>query len=119
MPNYLYKCTECESEIWLTLPISSDPQKRYDCEECGQGHGMSRRIVKSSIPKTVGHVWAGDWFKQTYGHDMADVARQRAREKMEYDAEKLKLEQDGVKITHRSRQVGGKDRISIPDKKED
>jgi hypothetical protein len=88
------------------------------CHEPDEESTMTRRIGRALFPEKVGRVWAGDWFKKTYGHDIDEVAKQRGRERMEHDAQKLKLEQDGVKITHKSRQVGGKDRISVPDKKD-
>ncbi len=118
MPNYIYKCTECDHEYMQQLPMSFDPKIKLACRHSHDGteFTMTRRIGKAIFPEKVGKVFAGDWFKKTYGHDMSEVAKGRAREKVEYDAEKLKLEKDGVRITHRSRQVGGKDRISVPDK---
>lgn len=117
MPNYHYKCCECKEVVEVTLPISTDPKAPLSCE-CG--YTMSRIIVAGAqFPEKVGKVWAGDWFKKTYGRDMSEEATRRANKKMEYDAERIKLEQDGVKITHRSRQVDGDKRISIKDKKED
>lgn len=118
MPNYHYKCNGCKGIARMDLPISTDPKKTFECFECGDS--MKRIIVAGAqFPEKVGKVWAGDWFKKTYGKDMGDEARRRADQKVQYDAEKLKLEQDGVKITHRSRQVDGDKRISIPDKKKD
>ena len=117
MPNYAYKCCECEKVDLINLPISTDPKYLFLCD-CG--HNMHRIIISGAqFPEKVGRVYAGDWFKKTYGHDIDEVAKGRAQEKMEYDAEKLKLESDGVRITHRSRQVGGKDRIRVPDKDDD
>lgn len=121
MPNYIYKCTECDHKEMVELPISSDPSEKRWCKMChepDEESTMTRRIGRALFPEKVGRVWAGDWFKKTYGHDIDEVAKQRGRERMEHDAQKLKLEQDGVKITHKSRQVGGKDRISVPDKKD-
>lgn len=117
MPNYAYRCGKCKQITTKSLPISTDPRQAFACE-CG--YLMKRIIVSGALfPEKVGKVWAGDWFKKTYGHDIDEVAKQRGQEKMEYDTQRLKLEQDGVKITHKSRQVGGKDRIVVPDKKED
>jgi predicted nucleic acid-binding Zn ribbon protein len=116
MPNYAYKCCKCKSIVKKDLQISTDPKKIFPCE-CG--YTMSRIIVPGALfPEKVGKVWAGDWFKKTYGHDISEAAKQKGQERMEYDAAKLKLEQDGVKISHKSRQVGGKDRIIVPDKKD-
>jgi len=102
----------------MDLPISTEPSKLFPCFEC---KGEMKRIIVAGaqFPEQVGRVWAGDWFKKTYGHDIGAAARERADDKVRYDAEKLKLKEDGVNITHRSRQVGGKDRISVPDKKKD
>ena len=117
MPNYAYKCCKCKSIVKRNLPISTDPKKLFNCE-CG--YTTSRIIVPGALfPETVGRVWAGDWFKKQYGRDIGEAAKERGQKRMEYDAEKLKLEDEGVRIRHESRQVGGKDRISVPDKKED
>jgi hypothetical protein len=80
-----------------------------------------KRIIASgaTIPKVVGRVWAGDWFKKTYGHDLTESAHERVKARKEYDREHAKLKEEGINITHKSRQVGGKDRIRIPDKKDD
>jgi len=113
MPNYSYKCCKCKKIDSMTLPISTDPKLLFPCE-CGY---TMRRIITlgAKFPEKVGRVWAGDWFKKTYGFDMGDAASRKGQEKMDYDANKIKLEEEGIKITHKSRQVGGDDRISIPD----
>jgi len=117
MPNYHYKCCKCYTIVKFDLPISTDPKKKMCCE-CG--YTMGRIIVSGAqFPETVGRVWADDWFKKTYGRDMSESASERSKEKMRYDADKLKLKEDGVNITHKSRQVGGDDRIKVPDKKKD
>lgn len=118
MPNYTYKCNKCEATHTVTLPMSTDPKQLRDCAECD---GKCKRIIVSGavVPKVVGKVWAGDWFKKTYGHDMFEGADRMVSERRDYEREKKNLEKDGVRITHKSRQVGGKDRISIPDKKDD
>lgn len=117
MPGYHYKCCKCKGITKLELPISTDPKKFFGCE-CG--YTMKRIIVAGAqFPEKVGRVWAGDWFKKTYGQDIGEAARERADDKMRYDADKLKLKEDGINITHKSRQVGGLDRIKIPDKKEE
>ena len=120
MPAYKYKCTTCDYEEMHTLNISSDPQKRLFCPNvCVYATPtMTRRIISPSIPRVVGKVWAGDWFKDTYGHDIGEAAQGAVNEKRDYEREKMKLKVDGVNITHRSRQVDGKDRISIKEKEE-
>lgn len=117
MPNYWYKCGKCKATVEKSLPISTDPKKRFECE-CGY---LMKRIIRpgAQFPKEVGKVWAGDWFKKTYGTDIGEEARRKADNRMRHDAEILKAEQDGIKLNHKSRQVGGDKRISIPDKKDD
>lgn len=117
LPKYSYKCCECKSIVKINLPISTDPKQLYECE-CG--YSMKRIITPGAqFPEKVGKVWAGDWFRKTYGHDIGEGAERKIREKESYERERRVLERDGVKITHRSRQVGGTNRIKIPDKKDD
>lgn len=118
MPNYKYRCVTCDHVEYFDLPISFEPSKKLDCEGCGD-ISMTRRISRSQFPEKVGKVWAGDWFKQTYGHDMTEGAQRRVAQREQYERDKRAVEKDGVKITHRSRQVGGEKRINIPDKKDE
>lgn len=115
MPNYHYRCCECKNVTVLNLPISTDPKAIQECE-CGY---TMKRIIASTPAVKGFKVWAGDWFEKEYGHDMAEGAMRRVEERKQYEKELDKLKKDGVEITHRSRQVGGKDRIKIPDKKDD
>lgn len=117
MPNYYYKCCECKTVIKVELPISTDPKKLLVCE-CGY---TMKRIIRpgAEFPKNVGRVWAGDWFRKTYGHDMGETSERRAAEKAQFDKDRAIAEKDGAKFKFRSRQVGGKDRIIVPDKKDD
>lgn len=116
MPNYIYKCCKCKQKTKLNLPISTDPKKFFACR-CG--YTMHRTIVVAQFPEKVGKVWAGDWFQKTYGHDISEGSVKETEKVKAYNKEKADLEVKGVRIRHKSRQVGGKDRISIPDKKED
>lgn len=116
MPDYKYKCTQCDYVEVFTLQMSSDPKAKLDCGDCGEEESMTRRIGVAQFPEKVGKVWAGEWFKKTYGHDMTEGTARKAREKAEMDRERRALEKDGVKFKFRSKQVGGKDRIIIPDK---
>lgn len=77
------------------------------------------RIIVSTPPVHGLKVWAGDWFKKEYGFDMTEGAERRVKERREYEAEVKKLKEDGVNITHQSRQVGGDKRIRMPDKDKD
>lgn len=118
MPNYHYKCGECKGIAKMDLPISTDPKKTFRCFECG--YAMRRIIVSGAqFPEKVGRVWAGDWFKKTYGHDMTEGAERRVREREKYEKDKKDLAKEGFRFSHKSRQVGGKNRIKIPDKKEE
>ena len=125
MPQYKYKCKECNNEEMFTLNISSDPSRPIHCPMCQykDSNGdfvptMTRRIIVSSIPNAVGKVWAGDWYKKTYGHDIGEGAQGAVDAKKNYEQEKMKLKADGVNIAHKSRQIDGKDRISIKKREE-
>lgn len=113
MPNYHHRCAECDEVTVLNLPISTDPAAPQKCE-CG---GNMKRIIASAPAAHGFKVWAGDWFKKTYGHDMAEGAQRRVNAREEYEKELDKLKDDGINITHKSRQVGGKKRIRIKDDK--
>ena len=76
-------------------------------------------VAGALFPEKVGKVWAGDWFKKQYGREIGEAAQDKVDEKKRYERQKVKLKEDGINITHKSRQVGGADRIKIPDKKED
>ncbi|TFH22082.1 zinc ribbon domain-containing protein [Candidatus Bathyarchaeota archaeon] len=115
MPNYHYRCCHCRQVTVLNLPISTDPTSLQGCE-CGY---TMRRMISSTPAFNGFKVWAGDWFKKIDGQDIAEGAYEKVREREEYDKNKRELEADGVRITHQSRQVGGDDRIKIPDKRDD
>lgn len=78
MPNYWYKCNDCSKERKHVLSISYDPSKTFPCA-CG---GEQRRIIKPGavFPKDTNKVFAGDWFKKTYGHDIGEVYEDKARQ---------------------------------------
>jgi len=125
MPTYRYKCTVCDHEEFLAMRISVDPSTKVECPNCWERADtdeleptMTRRIVASSIPNVVGKVWAGDWFKKTYGHDISEGAQGAVNARARYESEKKALEEKGIRMTHQSRQVDGKDRISL-NKKDD
>ena len=76
MPGYSYKCGKCKQITMLELPISTDPDKRFGCE-CG--YLMKRVIaVVPQFPKEVGKVFAGDWFKKTYGSELGEGSENEA-----------------------------------------
>lgn len=113
MPNYHYRCTECKEVTILNLSISTDPNEPREC----QCSGDMKRIIASTPPAHGFKVWAGDWFAKEYGHDIGEGAMKRVEARKEYERELDKLKRDGINITHKSRQVGGKDRIRIKDDK--
>ena len=83
MPNYIYKCLECDHSELIELPISSDPSERRWCKLChepDEEHTMTRRIGKSQFPKNVGKVFAGDWYKKTYGIELGQGSLDKARQ---------------------------------------
>lgn len=115
MPNYHYRCCKCKQVAVLNLPISTDPSELQSCD-CGY---TMRRIIASTPAFKGFKVFAGDWFEKEYGHDMAEGAAKRVEARKEYEKEVNELKELGIEITHKSRQVGGKGRIKIPDKKDD
>ena len=118
MPNYIYKCDECGHAEKMFLRISSDPSQKYDCPSCGLPLTMARKITKPGGIKGL-KIFAGDWFRKTYGYDMAEGTERRVRERKDYEEKKRALEkEDGIRITHESRMAQGDKRISYPDKQE-
>lgn len=66
MPNYLYKCTECEFAQTLALPISFDPSQKMMCSGCN-GTTMTRRI---GAPKfCIKGESLGSWYKKSTGKE--------------------------------------------------
>jgi len=75
MPNYSYKCCKSKLIHTIELPISFDPARTIPCECCNGRYTMSRVIkLTAQFPEKVGKVWAGDWFRKTYGFDMGEQA---------------------------------------------
>lgn len=125
MPTYKYKCTVCDHEEFLSMRISVNPSTKVECPDCWERADtdeleptMTRRIVASSIPESVGKVWAGDWFKKTYGHDIGEASQAAADSRAAYEREKADLEAKGIRMRHQSRQLDGKNRISLREKDE-
>ena len=117
MPNYGYRCGHCSHQAKFFLKLSSDPDELLECPEC-EAEAMFRIIISGGSFNGL-KVFAGDWFKKTYGHDIGDGAARRVKEKEQYEKECAAAEKDGVKFKFKSRQVGGKDRIRVPDKNGD
>jgi len=94
MPNYKYKCKDCSEIIMVELPISFDPKIEFTCLEC-EGP-MVRKIIVSVFPEKVGKVFVGDWFKKTYGFDMA--AKAHSRKELQEDMKKAErlAKRDGI-----------------------
>ena len=58
----------------VQLKMSYDPSIKIFCPECDNTTPtMTRRIISSEIPKAVGKVFAGDWFKETYGTELGEA----------------------------------------------
>ena len=91
MPNYVYKCKSCENKITITLPISTDPKLRFPCVECGC---ESKRIIVSGAQWKGFKTFAGDWFKKTYGFDMADPYMDKVRQKEDYETMATQLKRE-------------------------
>ena len=95
MNNYLYKCTVCEDKIDIALPISSDPKQLLE----NPGHrvvceGSYKRIMRPFGQIKGLRVFAGDWFKKTYGHDMAEPYEHASRQKEDFETMKRELEKE-------------------------
>lgn len=88
MPNYHYRCDSCNRLSQIKLPISYDPKIKQACSSCD---GLMTRIIKSK-PRIKGFkVFAGDWFKKTYGHDIADGYKDSSRQKEDMDTLRREL----------------------------
>lgn len=95
MPNYLYECIECEDVIDIVLPISSDPKQLLE----NPGHrivcdGSYKRIMRPFNSIKGLRVFAGDWFKKTYGHDMGEAYEDASRQKKDFETMKRELEKE-------------------------
>ncbi len=93
MPNYHYKCCKCAVIVKKKLPISTDPSMLVGCE-CG--YTMKRIIVSGAqFPEKVGKVFAADWFKKQYGHELGerDVAYASEQAKLDKLAKRVTKEQ--------------------------
>lgn len=98
MPSYIYKCTDCEHKEVIELPMSSNPNDRRWCKLCrepDEEKTMTRRIGVCSFPKNVGKVFAGDWYKKTYGQELGADAMDKSRQA----EDKKTLEREFRKMT--------------------
>jgi hypothetical protein len=85
VPNYIYKCTECDHKEIAELPISFSPKIRLPCDDCYSGHPdeeftMTRRIGTPSFPTNCNKVFAGDWYKKQYGHELGQGSMDKAQQ---------------------------------------
>ncbi len=68
MPNYKYKCTECDIVVYLKLPISSNPKTKYYCH-CTETTGtMTRRITCPNFQ--IERETLGKWYKDNTGREL-------------------------------------------------
>lgn len=79
MPKYTYKCPRCEDTFEVTLPMSADPKKLLNYP----GHknmclGLFKRIITPGASFKGFKVFAGDWFKKTYGFDIGEKETTKA-----------------------------------------
>ena len=103
MPNYRYKCCKCKQYKDFSLPISTDPARLM---ACGCGYSMKRVMIAAQIPNTVGKVWAADWYKKTYGHELGGKDSAYASEQKALDVQAAKLfKEEGIKIKTSSREA--------------
>ena len=81
MPDYIYKCIHCHYKTVHTLKMSFDPAKKLFCSECSNTTpSMTRRIGRPSFPTNVGKVFAGDWYKKQYGHELGEGSMNAAQQ---------------------------------------
>lgn len=80
MPNYIYKCIHCGFKETVALSISYDPTIKRFCSACKKFLAMTRRIGPSVIPKEVGKVFVGDWYKKQYGHELGAGSLEKAQQ---------------------------------------
>lgn len=82
MPNYIFKCIRCHYRISVFRSISSDPSEKLWCPECNNSieKTMTRRIGKPKIGKISNKVYAGDWYKKEYGHELGEGSLQKAQQ---------------------------------------
>jgi len=62
--------------------MSSDPEERLWCRECPNSveMTMTRRIGKPRIGKISNKVYAGDWYKKQYGHELGEGSLEKAQQ---------------------------------------
>jgi putative FmdB family regulatory protein len=104
MPNYKYYCPDCDVAAEKTLLISSDPKEKLQCGSCKK-LTMERRISLPARPMGF-KVWAGDWYKKTYGQEIGERDKNYASEQAKIDkaAKELK-KQYGIEIKHESKRI--------------
>ena len=77
MPNFKYKCVDCKKEEVLTYPVGKNPN--YEICSCGENMRTVIGITSTVLTKS-GRVFAGDWYKKTYGEDIAKGYEDKARQ---------------------------------------
>lgn len=82
MPNYNYKCAGCSVIREFFLPISTEPSKPIECESC---KGMMSRIIRLPSGITGLKVFAGDWYKKTYGHELGQDGDDSAANRRDFE----------------------------------
>lgn len=114
MPNYTYKGSQCgnycERFVRELKTPSEDENHGAHCE-CGIEVCFLQRTL--SRPQKPGglKVWAGDWFKKTYGFDMLEGAYRKVAETEQYKKDVRELAKQDVHINPQSKEKTGNDRI--------
>ncbi len=69
MPNYKYKCNECNLDWTQSLPISFSPTKSISCPfRFCEGQGERRIIGNNSIG--IERETLGKWYKDNTGREL-------------------------------------------------
>lgn len=84
MPNYSYRCKDCNSVEIVTLPISSDPSAELECSTCKGSLVRKVGLIAPTAFKGF-KVFAGDWFKKTYGHEIGEDGETAAEAKRDFE----------------------------------
>ena len=94
MPNYKYRCIKCDYEEKWDMPISTNPKLSLYCPSCELDGTMTRRISVAQFPKEVGKVFAGDWYKKEYGHEIGSNADDKVQQKKDWETLKRESEKE-------------------------
>lgn len=112
MPNYKYACNkrDCDYFCVMDLPISFDPKIKFQCDKCATPKSLSRRISASQVPRNTTAVYAGDWYKETYGEEIGQKDLEHADQQRALERERKELSKGyGIAFNEAAKPPGPKD----------